>query len=388
MFPLIEVIMRLVIRACIDLANMKRLESYRVSMGCDPEFFFARQGKIIGSEKLLSEEGYSMPSTETDAPRNQHRATAFNTPKIIIDGVQAELNPRPHDCRATLANEIAWCMRKIVKNVLRGEATIDFSQAVEVSQEELDSLSDRFKVFGCSPSRNVYSADGQSHIEVDPMIYRTRAAGGHIHLGPSMHTTLAEQALVEKALKNYEVIVPILDLIVGNTCVLVDRNPSNIERRKVYGKAGEHRTPEYGVEYRTLSNFWLGSYPLFGLAFGLARLAVLVVANDTETFSYSKALLSKVKQADVVKAINDNDFDLALANFNAIKETLLTMVESNDFISPINKSNVAEFEHFITKPMSEWFKASPIEAWCDLQEGHSGGFETFMTSVVRHDMKK
>jgi hypothetical protein len=366
---------------------MNALTYYSISMGCDPEFFFSKDGKIVGSEKLIPKEGkvlFERGSLEHDT----HALTSDSVfGKIIIDGVQAELNPRPHACRATLGNEIAWCFRKIKNELLKDGNTIDFSQAVEVSKEEMDSLSASSKRFGCSPSHNAYAEDGNSKITVNPLVYRTRAAGGHIHLGPNPADTLETQRKIKDALDNHKIIVPILDLIVGNTCVLVDRNPSNIERRKVYGKAGEYRTPKYGLEYRTLSNFWLTSYPLFGMAFGLARLAVNIVANDTEDFSYSKALLEKVRMRDVVKAINENDFDLALKNFNAIKPLLIEMVSFGSY-HPITTKNIAYFEHFITKPMSYWFKKNPLDHWIGLGDGHAGGFEDFLIEVVSKDMIK
>lgn len=351
---------------------MRKLTHHSISLGCDPEFFFTKNGTVIGSEKLLPRDGLEMPIG-----------------KVIIDGIQAELNPRPSSCRQGLGAEIGWCFSKIKEQLLKDGHGIDFTQSVEISQSEMDSLSESSKMFGCSPSRNAYVEGGQSKIKVDPKTYRKRAAGGHIHLGANPAHTLKEQEFINKALFNYDALVPILDLIVGNTCVLVDRSPSNIERRKVYGKAGEYRTPDYGIEYRTLSNFWLTSYPLFDLAFGLARLAVIILASDTPEFSYSKELLSKVRMRDVVKAINENDYDLALANFNAIKESLIEMLPDDAVHFPITPGNIKIFEHFISKPMSHWFKQNPLEHWtAEPIDGESFGFEKFLYQTVLVDMQQ
>ena len=84
--------------------------------------------------------------------------------------------------------------------------------------------------------------------------------------------------MVQKALHEDPLLaVKILDIVVGNTCVIMDRAPSQVERRKVYGRAGEYRLPAHGIEYRTLSNFWLRSYQLTHLVFSLARFAINIL---------------------------------------------------------------------------------------------------------------
>jgi hypothetical protein len=50
-----------------------------------------------------------------------------------------------------------------------------------------------------------------------------------------------------------------LDYVIGLPSILID---TDSQRRKLYGKAGSMRHKDYGVEYRTVSNFWLGSQEL------------------------------------------------------------------------------------------------------------------------------
>lgn len=49
-------------------------------------------------------------------------------------------------------------------------------------------------------------------------------------------------------------VVKAMDLFLGVPSVLMDEGE---ERKQLYGKAGAHRPKPYGVEYRTLSNFWI-----------------------------------------------------------------------------------------------------------------------------------
>jgi hypothetical protein len=181
--------------------------------------------------------------------------------------------------------------------------------------------------------------------------------------------------------------IPMLDLIVGNTCVLIDRDPSNIARRKVYGKAGEHRTPKHGIEYRTPSNFWLKSPELMSMITSLANLAVVLTANSKNDTQITKDLFSKLKFRHVVEAINNNDFELAYANFKAI-EPVLHGLCSIYFEYPINSCHSKEFHHFIKKGTDYWFKRSPMKAWSDLSVGSNSSFEQFLRTTVRADMKR
>lgn len=353
-------------------------------MGCDPEFFFRHKDEVIGAEKILPSKGLIVPG--------KHGNTgAMIDNKFIIDGVQAELNPRPSHCRANLANEIVACFKalKIELEKHSKHINVDFSRTVEISKEQLMTLDEKSRKFGCAPSLNI-SKSGANIKDIDPEKYRTRAAGGHIHIG---HNGFS---LVKKAFTEYpERCVEMLDIICGNTCVLVDRDEGNIERRKVYGRAGEYRLPKHGLEYRTLSNFWLTSYPLMSMAFGLARLAVQLMA-DTNHKEYYKAFTNKVKLTAVHAAINQNDFDIAMANFNDIKETMLEVIsegyDGGNSRYSIHKRNIKEFHYFVDKIQSKgleyWFKKDPMTHWTTLGECHAGGFHDFLADSVKKDMNK
>jgi len=66
-----------------------------------------------------------------------------------------------------------------------------------------------------------------------------RSAGGHVHIETSLNKRHVIQAC---------------DLFLGVPSVLMDDGEM---RKQLYGKAGCFRPKPYGVEYRTLSNFWI-----------------------------------------------------------------------------------------------------------------------------------
>ena len=329
-----------------------------VNFGCDPEFFFSKSGKTVGAEKVLPENGlYSGDS------------------KIIIDGVQAELNPSPRSCRALLGSEIGRCFQEINKQLktLKG-LRISSSTTVKVTKKEMSSLSEKSQKFGCSPSKNL---SGNSEMSIkDASKYMSRSAGGHIHIGVAGNCKATREVL-----DNPDTLVQILDIIVGNTCVLIDRDKGNIERRKVYGKAGEYRTPPHGVEYRTLSNFWLRSYQLFGMVMGLTRQSVHICTDG-----FADKFIKLVDREKIVKAINTNDYDLAMQNFKAILPLLLKITPENNGYS-VHGGNIKEFMYFIEKGIDYWFKEEMLEHWVKHIYGKAG-FELFLKREVLSDMEK
>lgn len=346
------------------------LRMQRVKFGCDPEFFFTNKGKIIESEKIISEEGLK---------------AKYNNNKIIVDGIQAEFNPLPSDCREGLADHIINCFKTIAEQIKDDkDISTDFSQTIEVTKKQFDEIDDKAKKFGCDSSYNT-NGDSKSEIKINPDTYRKRSAGGHIHLGRSDPWNLE----IAGALGSPERLVPLLDMLVGNTCVLLDRDEGNIERRKVYGKAGEYRTPKHGLEYRTLSNFWLKSYPLMSLVMGLSRVAVNVVAYDREA---ERQLLRVVNMRDIEKAINENDFDLAMSNFEKIEPLLLDLAgngRNNGMTHPITVNTITQFKRFVKNGIDHYFKDDPMTHWLGKGENGRGyGWENFISRISMIDKIK
>lgn len=378
-----------------------------ITLGCDPEFFFANQdGSTVGSEKVLPKGGLKVV--------NQYNVEKSSN--IVIDGVQAELNPLPSSCRESLAYQIYMCFSEI-KKTLGNKVLVKIDSVVDITQGELDSLSEGSRVFGCAPSLNVdnQGKDKTSKITVDPKKYLKRSAGGHLHLGNHYNGYLGytiegrpwnDPACVarrqEKVLKGMpEVLVPMLDLVVGNMCVLLDRDPANVERRKNYGRCGEYRIKEYGIEYRTLSNFWLRSYQLMSLVFGMARFTCHLVEQSTKENDYVKAFMDAVPREKVIKAIQENDFDLAYENFKAI-EPLIVMAAGEGGCTntyyPLKGSVMKDFHHFVKRiqqgGLKYWFPQDAFEHWAAVNsEGRytynsKGGWETWSRTYIPPDMAK
>jgi hypothetical protein len=148
---------------------------------------------------------------------------------------------------------------------------------------------------GCDPSRNAYGLQGR-FVE-RPRDLEWRFAGGHVHF------MLAEE---ERLLANIHYLVKTLDALVGIPSVCLAQNYDHFIRRRYYGLAGEYRLPPHGLEWRTLSNFWVMDPRAFMLVFDLARHALnLGRARFRNVFvgaSSEKAIRDTINYCDVKSA--------------------------------------------------------------------------------------
>lgn len=358
----------------------KQITYHMICMGCDPELFFERGGQIIGAEKVLP--GETMATTLANG--------WGNSKGVVLDGVQVELNPTPSHCRANLGNSLQASFRTLRAHLASmPEIKASFRSVVEVDKVELDSLSDKAKRLGCAPSLNHY--DKNASISVDPATYRKRSAGGHIHVGLSTYNP--------NLMPHREELVPLMDVLVGLPSVLIDRDPNAAERRQVYGRAGEHRLPAHGVEYRTLSNYWLRSYPLMSFVMGMARMAVSVLGTKYLTkgpniyapdpsgkWDAPAELLSRVDLSMVRDAINGNDLKLAKKAYEPVRAFIKESAPPTMDLG-LRADNLDAFDHFVEmveqKGIEYWFPQDPIEHWSNMPEGHARtGWEAFLAGHV------
>ena len=103
--------------------------------------------------------------------------------------------------------------------------------------------------------------------------------------------------------------VKAMDATVGLESVLLD---FDTERKKLYGKAGCFRFREYGIEYRSLSNFWIKSDESLKWAWNTTMKAIDLVNSGK---------IEEVKELGnyIVEAINTNNKELAQELLNKIE---------------------------------------------------------------------
>lgn len=340
-------------------------------LGGDPELFIAdKDGRVVGSERVIAEKGIPRTGTSVDIINGV-------TSGIVRDGVQAEIKWRADTCRASLGNEISLIFKTLKETLDKSGLQASFAASITVDKKELKQLSEAARVLGCAPSTNIHNADAKVDVKAG---FAGRSAGGHIHLGLSNWRDM----MTDDARKR---LIKVMDVIVGNTCVLIDRDPGQVARRKVYGRAGEFRLPSHGVEYRTLSNFWLRSYQLFSLVMGLSRLSTNIIKTDLYYKNGIEGeLMGRVNLPLIEKAINTNNAKLAWKNWEGVKDFI------DSFVPPmecgIDTTTVDDFEFFAMKVqrdgLESWFPLDPITHWTNMPEGHGTGWEAYIRGAVGH----
>lgn len=150
-------------------------------------------------------------------------------------------------------------------------------------------------VFGCEPDFDAYRLKHRKIPTIKKLraigYDRLRTCGGHIHVGhPDSIDKIA--------------LIRIMDNILGRWAANLE--PA-LPRRILYGQAGAMRFKPYGVEYRTLGNFWAESPETIAKVYDLTMEAVSVAAAPNSD-RYKEIMLSLKETRDIV---NDTRKDLA-----------------------------------------------------------------------------
>jgi hypothetical protein len=226
-------------------------------MGTDPEFFLRKDGRVVPAFDFLPDKHASLDG-------------------LFWDGFQAETvvdvstcyGHCPPDCVSHVITCHALLAQRIGAQMLKLEAKgldVAAQPVWRVPDDMLRYAADAHVSLGCDPSRNAYASSGRC-VE-KPRDLKWRFAGGHVHFA------LPEE---ERQPDNIRYLVKTLDALLGIPSVCLAQNYDHFIRRRFYGLAGEYRMPPHGLEYRTLSNFWLMHPRAFMLVFDLARHALNV----------------------------------------------------------------------------------------------------------------
>jgi hypothetical protein len=242
-----------------------------ILVGADPELFVkdaagnmsAAIGKIGGSKQ---------------SPR------ACKLGALQEDNVLAEYNIDPaHSVQEWLTNN--HTVRNELDVVLKPHALSTVVESShEFTQAQLVGWGEQALQFGCDPDYNAYTM--KRNASPDP--YQVlRTAGGHIHVGYNKPNEETNSKIIRA-----------MDLHLGLPSILMD---GDARRRELYGNAGAFRHKVYGVEYRSLSNFWLSSSTLMEWVYN-------------NTITAATTFNNAVSDADarlIVQAINTNNKTLA-----------------------------------------------------------------------------
>ena len=239
-----------------------------LKVGADPELFVADDTGIIPGVGLIGgSKAHPMP-VEKGALQEDNVLAEFNIePAASADEFVDNINH--------VIDQLAY---RIAPVKLRVISSHRFDKAV------LEKAGPQAMEFGCDPDFNTWTTERNNPPNPASNL---RTAGGHVHVSFDIGD---DHMLPFK-------VGAMMDYYLGVPSVILDKDQ---DRRRMYGAAGSIRPKEYGVEYRTLSNFWLGSDKLMRWVFNNAKTAVENVEQVME-------LRKKLPAIEVQRIINTGD---------------------------------------------------------------------------------
>jgi hypothetical protein len=235
-------------------------------LGSDPEVFLQdNAGNPISAIGYINADKWN-PMQIPDMPKGY---------TLQEDNVTLEYGIPP----AASADEFVNHINQVMQKSLEYLPNLSFSKLSCIVFPEEQMQHPMAHIFGCEPDFNAWTKD--MNPKPTPPHPLMRSAGGHIHV----ETT-----------RNPLEVIRNMDLFLGVPSVLMDDGEM---RKQLYGKAGAFRAKSYGVEYRTLSNFWIFKDELIRWAW----------RNTQRAVDYEQDV--SVLEARILDAVNNNNKDEA-----------------------------------------------------------------------------
>lgn len=254
-----------------ELTAVQRLKTMTAgrplaSSGWDPEIFVVDgKGELIPAFEFLPPKDKPLAFESTTLSSGSYGRHTY-TANLFWDGFQAEFNVDAVSCHGYGIDELRGGLQGIRAMAKKAfpDSRLTLRNFVAVDPPRLFAATDDQVAFGCEPSRNAYGLEPL--VFSDPRRVTYRSAGGHIHFGGYQMPVLMQ----EKA----DAVVKAMDRYLALPCVALFDGIDDPRRREFYGRAGEYRAPNYGLEYRVLSNAWLCHPSIAHLVMNTARAAV------------------------------------------------------------------------------------------------------------------
>lgn len=223
-----------------------------------------------------------------------NKKTITSDVRLQEDNVLLEFDTNPHDNLGDFMGNVAKAM--VISEQEAGKLGMEVvpnTCSHIYSDDELKSFHPDAFVFGCDPDFNALTGGmNQKPVAANAGL---RTAGAHIHFGYDTIQEVTQQSR--------QIIGVMCDYMMGLPSLILD---PDTRRRELYGKAGAVRFKPYGVEYRTLSNFWLFDSANRKFVFDQAHKAFEAFRSGS-----FQELVARISPNAVQAAINANDKRLA-----------------------------------------------------------------------------
>lgn len=292
------------------------------TIGADPEVFLAANNSPVSSIGLIGGTKYE-PIHIKDGIFLQE------------DNVTVEYNIPPCKSADDFLKYNLQALSIISEKAKELNLKVSIKAAHKMPKEQLQDP--RAWVFGCEPDFNVWTMEENPK----PRVNQWRAAGGHVHIGFDGNN-------MEKVeLTKY------LDSTLGAFFALVDPDE---QRKKMYGAAGSIRFKPYGIEYRTLSNYWLTHPVLIKVVYSIVETAIKQLVNgqlpQQDLPNKILVAINKRKTKDLINYLEPLGIAGTTQLFRTAVLSALASVEEN----PETKKtdiNQKKFVYFLEHPKDE-----------------------------------
>lgn len=289
----------------------------KFKLGSDPELMLTNnEGKLKSAINIFKAgKGEGEPIGEE------------NGNSVLHDNVLVEFNTVPSKSEKEFIKTISSVMEGIYNKVKQLNLNIKIQSSADYPKEELN-CPEAVK-FGCEVDYSAWELE-INEVDVNAQYKTFRSAGGHLHIGKHTDKKLNKILDCEEGKVN---IIKILDIFCGITEVIVDKDTTSKSRRNLYGKAGAFRPKSYGVEYRTLGNWWISGPKETSLVYNLTNDALKYLTNKD-----LNKLIKDIGEDNIINTINNCDYNKALSIFNDFIKPNLSS-KTNKLFNSVNNEN-------------------------------------------------
>lgn len=283
------------------------------TIGTDPEFFLKRGKRYISAIPLIGDEDHG-------TKHNPIPLKSVGQASVQRDNVAVEFASPPVETPEQFVESIRACLKDI-SGMIPKDASLEAVPSANFPAGELDHP--EAQQFGCDPDYNAWTVEQNEKPHCVNSAFRS--CGGHVHVGgiqedgtpiPGMEFILEFEGKLA--------MVKAMDILLGIPSTILDCSKAAVARRQLYGKAGCHRIPDHGIEYRTLSNYWLKTPELVMLIYHLTNDAVRLVQSGK-----LDSLIAKLDGDEIQRIINTGDVAAAEKVVNKHLKPLMS-VESQE----------------------------------------------------------
>jgi hypothetical protein len=243
-----------------------------IMLGADPEIFAKKGNEFVCAWGLI--------------PGNKKNPHKVKRGAVQVDGFALEFNIDPVKTEEDFVVSIHEVLQQLYAMVPGYEVVA--VPTAPFAMEYIKAQPKEAQELGCDPDFNAWEAGMEFAKPDGSCAFRTGA--GHIHVGWTKNADIHDPAHTLMCCD----LVRQLDFYLGLPSVVLDKDK---QRRSLYGKAGCFRPKPYGVEYRTLSNFWLNDDKLIRLIYHNTHLAVQKTIEGEFLF----------EMMDIQEIINESD---------------------------------------------------------------------------------